>query len=90
MAIKFEKITPGMRLLDIHSVCMGNTTMRELKKWPVLVVSIDKIKRTAVVQWNSNKSEIWYERDLRKLYLEDHEPKAYRAQQERKKKHRGL
>lgn len=30
MTIKFEKITPGMELLDIHSYRMGNTTMTRL------------------------------------------------------------
>ncbi len=39
--MKFEKIKPGMVLLDIHSYRMGNTTMRQLGLWEVMVVSVD-------------------------------------------------
>jgi hypothetical protein len=87
MAIKFEKIEPGMTLHDIHSERMGNTTMSELGKWPVYIVSVDKLRRVAVVKWNGNKEEIWYERDLKCLYAEGKEPKRYREQQERNKKY---
>jgi len=52
MAIKFEKIKPGMELLDVHSVRMGSTTMRELGCWDVRIVSVDAEKRTAMVIWN--------------------------------------
>lgn len=80
MAIKFDKIEPGMRLLDIHSYRMGNTTMRRLGLWHVDVISVDKEKRSAVVRWNGNQPETWYARDLQKLYREGKEPKAYREQ----------
>lgn len=86
MAIKFEKIEPGMRLLDVHSEKMGNTTMRQLGLWHVMVVSVDKEKRSAVVSWNGNRPEVWYEHELKKLYAEGKEPKKYRDQQERRKK----
>ncbi len=71
MAIKFEKIEPGMELLDIHRYQMGNTTVREWGKWPVKIKSVDKEKRCAVVSWNGNPDERWYARDLQKLYAKE-------------------
>lgn len=86
MAIKFEKIEPGMILLDIHREKMGNTTMSQWGCWPVKIISIDRVKRTARVVWNScNPEETWHARDLEKLYREGKEPKGYREQQERRR-----
>jgi hypothetical protein len=88
MAIKFEKIEPGMVLLDIHSVRMGNTTMRELGCWPVYIVSVDHEKQTAQVHWNVtfNPLTTWHKHRLERLYREGKEPAAYRRQQERRAK----
>lgn len=83
MAVKFDKITPGMTLLDIHSHLMGNTTMRELGCWSVLVVSIDAKARTAMCQWNGNPARIYFESDFKRLYVKP--TKAYLAQTERRK-----
>lgn len=82
MSIKFDKIKPGMVLLDIHSYRMGNTTMRKLGLWEVQVISVDAEKRTAVCRWNGNPPETWYERRLTRLHVNP--TKAYLAQQENK------
>ena len=82
MAIKYEKIQPGMTLLDIHSHRMGNTTMRQLGCWNVQVVSVDPTTRSAVVSWNGNRPEVWYERRLRGLHAKP--TAAYRRQQEKR------
>lgn len=82
MAIKFDKIEPGMVLLDIHSYRMGNTTMRRLGKWAVEILSVDKEARTALVRWNGNPPERWLQHRLCRLYVT--EPKRYREQQARK------
>ena len=84
MAIKFEKIEPGMVLLDIHREKMGNTTMSEWGLWKVLVVSVDRAKRTALVSWNHNPQQTWDARRLERLYAKP--TKAYLAQQERRAK----
>lgn len=68
MAIKFERIQPGMRLWDRHRERAGNTTMTRLGEWPVDVVSVDSKGRTAVVRWNCNAPETYHERRLTKLY----------------------
>lgn len=70
MAIKFEKIEPGMILFDIHSEPAGNTTMRRLGCWEVRVVSVNKEKREALVRWNGNPATVWSARRLSKLYRE--------------------
>lgn len=54
MAISFEKIKPGTRLLDIHKERKGNTTISELSCFPVDIVSVDSASRTAMVRWNGN------------------------------------
>ena len=84
MAIKFEKIAPGMVLLDIHREKMGNTTMSELGLWKVRVISVDPAARTAVVSWNGNPAKTWIARELERLYTKP--TKAYLAQQERRSK----
>jgi hypothetical protein len=67
MAIKFEKIEPGMVLYDVHSENAGNTTMRRLGKWEVRIISVDKEKRTAMASWNGNRAELWHASRLEKL-----------------------
>lgn len=84
MAIKFEKIEPGMTLLDIHRTKMGNTTMTELGLWKVQIVSVDRDQRTAVVSWNGNPQRTWSARELERLYTKPTKP--YLAQQERRSK----
>lgn len=84
MAIKFEKIEPGMTLLDIHREKMGNTTMSEWGLWKVQVISVDRDKRTAVVSWNSNPAQTWDARRLERLCTKP--TKAYRAQEEHRSK----
>lgn len=84
MAIKFEKIEPGMGLLDIHRERVGNTTIREWGLWKVKVISVDRPARTAVVSWNNNRHETWGVRRLQALYTKP--TKAYLAQQERRRK----
>ncbi len=54
MAISFEKIKPGMRLVDIHKERRGNTKIWEVSCFPVDIVSVDERK--------------WYWRELKKLY----------------------
>lgn len=88
MAIKFEKITPGMILLDIHSQRVGNTTMTALGCWKVYVRSVDPVKRTVVASWNGNRDEVWPERRITRLYAK--ETKAYREQKERQAKGRWI
>jgi hypothetical protein len=85
MSIKFDKIEPGMILLDIHSYRMGNSTMRELGLWRVRIISVDKETQTAMVSWNGNPPKKWYRFELEKLYVK--ETNKYREQQERKRQH---
>ena len=82
MAIKFDKIEPGMVLLDIHREKMGNTTMSEWGLWKVRVISVDPENRTALVSWNSNPAQTWEARRLERLHTKP--TKAYLEQQERR------
>lgn len=81
MAIKFEKIQPGMRLADIHSVRMGHTTMRRKGLWWVHVKEVEDKeiegphgkfrRRRALVSWNGNAFEWWSEHRLTRLFREN-------------------
>lgn len=84
MAIKFEKIQPGMVLLDIHSQRVGNTMVRRLGCWEVYVKSVDAERRGAMCSWNGNRAEWYSEHELTRLYTKP--TKAYLAQQERRAK----
>lgn len=83
MAIKFEKIQPGMVLLDIHKQQMGNTTISAWGLWEVYVVSVDLNDRSAMCRWNGNKEKRFTEHQLTRLYTK--KTKAYLAQEERRK-----
>lgn len=65
--IKFEKITPGMTLYDVHSTRMGNTTMRTMGVWHVRVIEVDAERRRALVSWNTNSPVWWNQWELSKL-----------------------
>jgi len=73
MAIKFEKIQPGMVLHDWGNYRMGNTTMREKCSWPVRIVSVNPSTRSAVVSWNGNPTRTWFARQLEKLRRESYD-----------------
>ena len=68
MAIKFEKIKPGMVLYDRHRRRMGNTTMTTLGEWSVRIISVDPETRSATVSWNGNREERYTAHRLAKLY----------------------
>jgi hypothetical protein len=78
MAIKFEKVTAGSVLLDVHRERMGNTTMRQWGCWRVYVVSLDREKGLAVVRWNGNSPQTWDRRKIEKLFVKP--PLGYRTQ----------
>jgi hypothetical protein len=80
MAIKFDKIKPGMELLDIHRTSMGNTTMTQWGLWKVQIISVDPKTRTARVSWNSNAAREWDAKRLERLYTKP--TKAYLKQEE--------
>lgn len=63
----FNTIKPGDVLYDCRSVRMGNTTMRTLSTWRVVVSEVDATKRMALVSWNGNKAVWWSERRLKSL-----------------------
>lgn len=77
MGIQFDKIEPGMKLADIHCYKAGNTNVSVEGLWWVDIVSVDPVKRTAVVRWNDNRPETWTERRLKRLYTET-SPKVLR------------
>ena len=67
--MKFEKIKEGMTLYDVHTYKMGNTSMRSVGVWPVLVVSLDETYKSAKVVWNGNthRQQTYYQRQREKL-----------------------
>lgn len=52
MAIKFEKIKPGMTLYDVRR----NTGFGRHKwnTWPVYIKEVDAENRTVIASWNGN------------------------------------
>jgi hypothetical protein len=68
MAITFEKIQAGMTLWQRGRQKMGNTTMSRAAEWPVYVKSVDAVERTAIVSWNGNPEQRWFEHQMKRLY----------------------
>ncbi len=79
MAIKFEKIEPGMELLDIHR---NRDVMGSLGCWKVRVISVDKKKRMVMASWNNNPPRVYTERQITRYYTKP--TKAYREQEARR------
>lgn len=67
MAIKFEKIKPGMVLYDRRRTKMGNTTMKTLSEWPVRILEVDAGARRFLMSWNGNAPEWRTEHSLKGL-----------------------
>lgn len=67
MAIKFEKIQPGMVLYDRRKGRMGNTMLRSISEWEVRVLSVDVENRVAMVTWNGNPRREYHEAELTRL-----------------------
>jgi hypothetical protein len=63
----FDAIKPGDVLYDVGKVRMGNTTMRSLTVWRVVVQEVDAEKRRALVSWNGNATKWWSEAKIKKL-----------------------
>lgn len=67
MSVKWEKVSAGDTLYDVRRVTMGNTKMRVVRVWKVLIVSIDHEGNSAVVRWNLNHEERWHKSRVVKL-----------------------
>jgi len=80
--IKFEKLEPGMVLLDIHRERMGNTRQSQWGLWEARIISVDPETRTAMVRWNGNALEKWPAYRLQRLRTKP--SAAYVRQQERR------
>lgn len=68
MAIKFEKIQPGMTLFERHRERMGNTTMSRLGEWRIRVVSVNLADRTVTASWNGNPPLVYQEHAATKWF----------------------
>lgn len=74
--IKFSKVEQGMTLFDIHSERSGNSMLRRLGLWKVVILKVDE--SGALVSWNGNKPTRWDRRRIEKLYAKP--TKKYLAQ----------
>jgi hypothetical protein len=81
--MKFEKIKPGMELLDIHKTVRGSTLMTELGCWKVIVKSVDPVSRTAMCSWNGNPATRYSEKRLKNCELSRQEHISYSGSAER-------
>jgi len=68
VAIKFEKIHPGMVLWSRGKSRQGRTTLVRFSEWRVVVNEVDSAGRRALVSWNGNAPEWWSEYRLTRLF----------------------
>lgn len=62
MAIKFEKIKPGMKLWDVRKKTSPGGG--KWSTWPVYVKEVDKEKRLVLASWNGNPASWMSERKI--------------------------
>ena len=65
-AMKFEKLTPGMVVYDVHRHRLGNTTISTVGVWKVRIVSVEPETRRVVASWNGNPAKTFYFGDVTK------------------------
>ena len=58
MAIKFEKIQPGMTLWDVKRTSGLDRFRSKYSCWPVYVKVVDSENRRVLISWNGNQ-ERW-------------------------------
>lgn len=68
MAVKFDKVKPGMTLYDRRRRQMGNTSASSIDEFKVEIISVDAAKRTATVRWNGNRPQVYGESSFKSLY----------------------
>jgi len=80
---RFDDLTAGMLLYDIHRHTEAAKLQNDLCAWRVLVLAVDRETRTAIVSWNGQKPKTWPEEKLVALVTEP--PEDYLDQRRRKK-----
>ena len=60
VAMKFEKLKPGMVVYDVRRYKMGNTTVSSIGIWEVRIVSVDSESKTVVAEWNNNPAKKYF------------------------------
>ena len=66
MAIKFEKIEPGMTLYDVKKNTKGFPRNCKWHVWPVNIIKVDVENRKVFASWNSNTPKWISERNVTK------------------------
>jgi hypothetical protein len=61
MAIKFEKIKPGMTLYDVRKSTGFNSYRNKWDTWEVDVIEVYEDERQVLASWNGNKPEVMVE-----------------------------
>lgn len=61
MTVSFDKVNAGDELWDCRYERAGHTTMRRWSCWSLVVVSVNREKRSAVIRWNGNREQTVYE-----------------------------
>ena len=64
--MKFEKLTPGLVVYDVHRHKLGNTTMSTVGVWKVHIVSVDHEAKRVTASWNGNPAKTFFYGDAMK------------------------
>ena len=62
--MKIKDLTPGQIVYDVHSECMGNTTMRSVGVWPIEIITVDPEGNWVEAGWNTNRPRRYYAGDV--------------------------
>ena len=66
--MKLKDLKPGDVLYDCHSHKMGNTTIKSYGVWSVKIIEV--FDSHALVSWNGNTPERYYENRVKSLLRE--------------------
>lgn len=63
MPVSINALKPGDVVFDAHKHQMGNTTMRELGVWRVVIKEVDVPNNTVLASWNGNAPRKYWARN---------------------------
>ena len=58
--MKIEHLKSGQTVYHVGRYKMGNTTMRTVGVWDVVIVSVDETKGAVMARWNGNQAQKYY------------------------------
>ena len=69
--MKLEQLKPGQTVYSIRKHLAGNTTVRTISVYKVLIISVNVADRYVIASWNGNREEKYREHAIKSWRLKE-------------------